>query len=109
VGVRILLLVATLLAAGAVGGGCGGAENDYSDEAVSEFMTRCSATLGSESCNCVLDNFKKSLTPEEFELILSNLRPGSGQELSDDLGNKVTEASKPCMNEPSAETETGME
>src|SRR4051794_18968111 len=32
------------------------------------------AFIRSESCNCVLDNFKTSLSDEEFELILSNLR-----------------------------------
>jgi len=105
----MLLSVATVLTAGTLAGGCGGSENDFSDEAVSEFMTRCSAILGSESCNCVLDNFKTSLSDEEFELILSNLRPGPNQELSDDLGETVNEASKPCMFNPFPETETGME
>ena len=102
-------MIATVLAAGALAGGCGGSENDYSDEAVSEFMTRCSAILGNENCNCVLDNFKKSVSPEEFQLILSNLRPGPNHELSDDLGKRANEASEPCMKDPFAETEAGIE
>jgi hypothetical protein len=51
------------------------------------------------------------VSPEELQLILSNLRApiGEKQELQDDLVKKLTVASEPCMHDPFGEPETQSE
>jgi hypothetical protein len=109
--VRILLVVSVLAVSGfAVS--CGGGGSDYSDEAVAGFMNRCGGILGAETCDCLLDNFSEAnVSPEELQLILSNLRApiGEKQELQDDLVKKLTVASEPCMHDPFGEPETQSE
>ena len=76
-------------------------------------MTRCGNIFSSaETCDCLLENFSdEDVSPEELELILSNLSApvGQKQELPDDLVTKLTAASEPCMNDPFADPETQTE